>query len=355
MIDTQAVRTQTDLTALIGADTNLKRAGAREWAGPCPKCAGTDRFHLHEDKGWFCRQCTGEPDGVTGHWHDAIDYIMWRDGRNFIDAYQQLGGDITISQQDKDRLKAERRQADAARKAHEAEERTNKRDELNKSGAWLEYHKNLDTLDKRDLWHERGLSDLWINYFQVGYCPGRTFSASVTRASLTIPTFRPINTSGEISWTCISLVHRLIGDDTPGGKYRPHTSGLGKSLFNCDIYSPVIAGPVLLVEGEIKAMVTWATIQDQFKSGSLLLRYTVVGVSGKSIKAEWLDELKPASEVIICLDPDARKEADNAARMIGADRARVMDLPGKIDDLINDGALTFGKLEWYAATARRVN
>ena len=66
-----------DLLALAGADTELRRIAVHEYAGPCPFCGGTDRFHVQPDSGrWFCRQCTGEPN-QTG-WQDAIDYIRRR-------------------------------------------------------------------------------------------------------------------------------------------------------------------------------------------------------------------------------------------------------------------------------------
>ncbi len=76
---------EVDLLALAGADTELRRIAAHEYAGPCPFCGGTDRFHVQPDSGrWFCRQCTGEPN-QTG-WRDAIDYIRRRQQVGFTDA-----------------------------------------------------------------------------------------------------------------------------------------------------------------------------------------------------------------------------------------------------------------------------
>lgn len=364
MIDTTTVKQQTDLLSLVGRDTRLIKVASREYSGACPRCGGNDRFHVNQDKGWFCRYCTGDPDGITGHWHDAIDYLMWRDNIDFIAAYKRLGGNTAISEEDRARIKSERDQRENERKANELKQRRDKRTELDTSRVWLEYYSNLDTLDKRDLWHKRGLSDLWIDYFQVGYCPSRTFGAgdtTTTSASITIPTMVPELTSNgalqgaSLSWSCIGLAHRLLSDNTPGGKYRPHSSGLGKSLFNCDLYSTSILGPVLIVEGEIKAMVTWAMMQDYIADHkSMLSGYTVIGVAGKSIKSEWLDELNAASTVTICLDPDALTEAERTARAIGSDRARVIDLPGKIDDMIIEGSIKPRTLEGLIRGARRI-
>ena len=60
-----------DLLALTGRYTELRKIARAEYAGPCPKCAGTDRFHVHTEKGWwFCRQCH-EKRG------DAIAFVLW--------------------------------------------------------------------------------------------------------------------------------------------------------------------------------------------------------------------------------------------------------------------------------------
>ena len=64
----------TNLVDFIGTTTTLKKQAAREWAGPCPKCGGRDRFRV-TDTGWFCRKCTGEP-GSGGHWGDALDFVQ---------------------------------------------------------------------------------------------------------------------------------------------------------------------------------------------------------------------------------------------------------------------------------------
>jgi len=86
-----------DLLSLVSDDTDLQHLTQREFAGPCPFCGGTDRFHLQSDLGrWFCRQCTGEP-GDAG-WQDAIDYVQRRNGLNFREAVAHLnGGTLVVS------------------------------------------------------------------------------------------------------------------------------------------------------------------------------------------------------------------------------------------------------------------
>lgn len=80
-----------DVIDLAGRYTVLSERG-RERFGPCPKCGGTDRFHCTADW-WFCRRClykggdNGEPKKC-----DAIDFVMWLDGREFREAVEMLTG-----------------------------------------------------------------------------------------------------------------------------------------------------------------------------------------------------------------------------------------------------------------------
>ncbi|TEU15143.1 MAG: hypothetical protein E3J21_14045 [Anaerolineales bacterium] len=89
--DTEEIRRNTDLLALIGRDTTLKRAASTkggEYVGPCPFCGGEDRFNVwpnDDPPHWWCRQC--EKRG------DAIDYVKQRDSVGFITACQHLGGE----------------------------------------------------------------------------------------------------------------------------------------------------------------------------------------------------------------------------------------------------------------------
>lgn len=363
MIDIASVKTR-NLFDLISPDTQLK-GGPKEYAGPCPRCGGTDRFHVHTDKGWFCRTCTGEPDGTSGHWRDALDYIMWRDNCDFLTAYNRLGGTTTTTPEERAHMQAEREQAERDRRQQEQAARDTKRAELHQAGAWMEYYRNLDKYGVRGMWEERGLSPMWQDYFQVGYCPDKEFmydAKPFTSASLTIPYFKTTLQAGEpsIIWQCTGLVHRLLLPGAPGGKYRPHSAGLGKSLFHCDLYSENIGADVLLVEGEIKAMVTWARIQDTVTVGpgapcrSILHRLHVVGAAGKGFKREWAAEFSQAERIWICLDPDAEQEAEATAHLLGTERCKIISLSDKIDDMLLSGALHVEDIAGLMETARRV-
>lgn len=64
--------------------SGLKKKTAKEWAGPCPVCGGTDRFLVwtHRDA-WHCRGCD-----KSG---DAIEFLRMVDGLSCPDAHEALG------------------------------------------------------------------------------------------------------------------------------------------------------------------------------------------------------------------------------------------------------------------------
>lgn len=352
--DFELIKQTVDLLDLIGSDTDLKKVGSNEYAGPCPKCGGKDRFRVNLVKGWFCRKCQSEE-----HWNDQLDYIQWRDNVSLVEAYKKLGGNHRLTEEESARLLAERTRRDQERQAEEQRQQEERRRQLNQNEAWREYYDGL-TLETRQLWHQKGLSDLWIDYFQVGYCQNRTFfhdDKAFTSHSLTIPTFHTNYHFGEepeLTWDCIGLVHRLLIDDPPGGKYRPHLAGAGKPLFNADLYAP-IHGDVMLIEGEIKAMVTWAYLQEYvYKRSTILGRTQVVGIAGKSFNLNWADEFAEAEHIYICLDPDASEGAARIAKALDPERCSILDLPDKIDDMLVAGTLEVRHLAELIDTARRV-
>ena len=317
---------QNNLLDIISKHTRLHRVAANEYAGACPKCGGVDRYRVHIERGWFCRQCTGEP-GSGGHWLDVIDFIRWYYGCTFQQAIIRLVSNASVTPDELARIAEEREKAENDRREKESQEMAAARAELQAGGAHHRYHAILLRYPAAMAeWHARGIAAEWIAYYELGYCPERN--------SLTIPYWRfDVKTC---KWYIIGLRHRLL-QPTDGGKYRPEIPGLGNHLFYTDPMTSRFFGRVLLVEGEIKAMVTWAALWRD--DGELIAPdLWVIGMPGKSWKPEYLDALKDADEIIICLDPDARKDADRLAITIGP-RAKILQLPDKIDDLITAGII----------------
>lgn len=66
----QELKQSFDLREIAGEFTALK--GTNEKFGVCPKCGGTDRFHVQTFM-FFCRQCLPPEKGR----HDVIDFLIW--------------------------------------------------------------------------------------------------------------------------------------------------------------------------------------------------------------------------------------------------------------------------------------
>lgn len=90
-IDTGALKSRVNLIEIARQHTTLKRWSIGEYAGPCLKCGGDDRFHVKED-GFFCRQCHPGQGGTSAEprFEDAIEYMRWVFGLSFLDAVQRL-------------------------------------------------------------------------------------------------------------------------------------------------------------------------------------------------------------------------------------------------------------------------
>ena len=347
----QTLKEQADLLAFAQQLTTLKKVSkihGGEWSGPCPFCSGDDRFSIqpHNINGpiWLCRHCT------DGKWQDVIEFVERRDGVDFKGALNILfGGDVSvgIDPEALQKIRAEREAAQAEQIKIEQEQQAEKRQSLHESGIWQIYHANLDKYDQRGLWHERGLTDYFIDLYYLGYCPSFYFGEGANYPTLTIPSWQADQVVG--------LAHRALVDDPVGGKYRPERPGLGKALFFGNPDTDQLTGKVLLLEGEIKTAVTFAHIwQAMPLSGHPLYWYELVGIAGTAWKPEWCVQFEQVSEIVIGLDPDAIDKAEKIAEQLGRERCKLIELPDKIDDLINMGAFNKDDLWSYISNARCV-
>lgn len=335
-----------NLVDYIGTTTQLRKASAREYVGPCPKCGGRDRFRV-SDKGWFCRQCTGEPGGGGGHWGDVLDFVQWMYGDRLMQGIERITGRRVIDPNEIKRIQQERQQRDAERLQAERDEMQAALQRLQVSGVDETYHTNLDTHPEgRELWRKRGLSDDVQDYYNLGYHPARQFRAGdevITSPTLTIPYYEY---AGPGLRRLVGLRHRLMMTDAPAGKYRPEIAGLGNHLFYTDHEQPMQSN-VLIVEGEIKALVTWDALYQsgRIEAGHFFANHlSVVGTPGHSLKADLVSAFDGCERIWICLDPDANRQAAELAKVLGERRCKIIKLPDKIDDLINLGIIDAGDI-----------
>jgi hypothetical protein len=81
-------------------------------------------------------------------------------------------------------------------------------------------------------------------------------------------------------------------------------------------------GLIIVTEGEIKAMVTWASLSES--------DIQVIGVPGRT-QFKVLDEHLKGKNVVVVPDPGAERDACHFAKRI---KARYLSLPDKVDDYI---------------------
>jgi hypothetical protein len=173
-----------------------------------------------------------------------------------------------------------------------------------------------------------------------------------TADSLTIPYWRAKRDNpppAPPTWEVCGLKHRIITPNPLDVRYLPDRADLGQQMF---LTNPLVSAKhdwVLLVEGEIKAMVAYASTWDG--ENQILPELGVMGLPGASPRPELLAELEGADTVFVCLDPDTfikpakggpdwEPPAERLARAIGREKCRIIRLPDKIDDMITIGALT---------------
>lgn len=315
----------------------VRQRGSAEFSAECPKCSDSghygndapDRFRMfpsepgHNARG-FCRQC---------------GYFSWAD-------------------EDTPEYKPTREQMEAANRErlrlYELENRRIKEKirRIASSDFWKHWHSDMSD-GQRELWHKEGIVDWAIEEYKLGFCQDHIAfhdGAEWHTPTLTIPHWG----SG---WELVNIQHRLLNPPEPGDKYR-QTAGLPAAMFLTEP-DKELKGAALVVEGAKKAIVTMLHI------GGKDLR--VVGLPGKSPSGEMLSQLDKCEPVYLCLDPDAyvptrtkdgkpvKPAVNRIVERVGRERARIVKLPCKPDDLLTKYGGTAADLMAYLKIASRPN
>jgi len=232
-----------------------ERAGAvfkkygKEYRSCCPLHGGHNGtgFVVYEDGGkqkWICYT-----DNCGSG--DLIDFIRVWQHKEFKDAIEFLGGDIFLNNEEMTRLAAERHER--ARLDRERAEKIEaaRRAELQSEQKHLFYHDHMSQFFV-DLWIERGLSEEWQGFWNLGGCSDFVVNDGWHTPTLTIPVV-------DENYEVLNIRHRLLNPPTPKDKYRPEKVGLKQVPFLA--YPDLGWGKdlVWVIEGEIKSAVT-ATI-----------------------------------------------------------------------------------------------
>lgn len=328
MINTAEIIATTDLHSYIedhGGYSGDKRLF-------CPFCQTAEphapALSVYEDS-WYCYGCQ--------RGGDVIAFVEMLKDVDFKRACEILGGSNDISaaelaQIEKER--ADRRLKEAERKLQEAQAIL---EQLRKDRPWERYYDQAGQRGQK-LWELRGIRADWQSFWELGFCPTSPWESS----TLSIPV------RGDYDWTVTTVKHRLLQNDTAGGKYRSEPSGVPAAPFIC--VPEKDTGPLFLVEGEIKAMVTCLTIDSP--------NVQVAGMPSIQPGERVLETFANHEPIYFCPDPDAfDKPGDpvqKVAETLGRNRVRVIELPDKIDDLIIAGVMDKDRLRNAVKRAHKI-
>jgi hypothetical protein len=229
-IDTTTIKQAISLEDLASRTVNLRKVASNEHAGPCPKCGGVDRFHVHGPL-FMCRRC-------HPNWGDAIEFMQWLHNVDFMEAIKMLDTNAmpTISAPPVNVRKAER-----------TTPTWNAADVLSRLTA---YQQAMDDSPAAAYLASRGLCpDTWQAY-RMGY--------DAERNALAIPWYK----SGQI----IGINYRRLGDLDKGKRFIAETGSLRTGvLFGAQALCPNLhhllpngtdplrSRSLFIVEGELNA------------------------------------------------------------------------------------------------------
>jgi len=287
------------------------KSGRAEWHTSCARCGGKDRFVIREWREYphwlvMCRQCAPE-------W-------VWLD-----QAAPMLRQELT----------PEQRQEYARRRAEAEQQRqveTQKRlAEFTTAELWMELNRRMSE-DNREWWRRRGVPDEWQDYLRLGYIPDKPYRSNEVlyhSPAYTIPYLR-----GDLP---VTMQYRLVSPADPGDKYR-FEAGLPAAWYDTTPTRP-LSDEVVICEGAIKAMATkvYSGIKESV---------SVLAVPAKRSWAGVAQVVANCGRVWVMLDPDGTRDARDLAHEIGK-AARVVLLPGKVDDALVSGDLTTDELRKY--------
>jgi DNA primase len=336
-----------ELLEVIGRDTMLKRIAAThggEYAGPCPWCGGTDRFHVWPRRDRWA--CLGREQGRNGcgRHGDAIQYIREREGVSYAEACQILGAQPAA-------INSRRFQTWSSRPAHPPvatpEPATTAPGPTWQTQGWaLISASQPHLLDpttgaraKSWLNTRRGLSDEILHTYGIGYNPSDRWE---TRSLWGLPPETDLQTGlPKRVWLPRGIVIPwMIGGELwrvnirrPAGEPKYiGPAGFANGLFNADKLRP--GAPVALVEGEIDAM----TID---QGAGDLITPVATGSTAGSRCTRWIAQLALASVVLVAYDIDENGAGEKAADWwlnVLSNAKRWRPLWSDVNDMAVDGA-----------------
>ena len=319
-------------TRIVDLVPGLKKAGQYH-IGPCPFCGGDDRFNVKTTHDgidlWLCRQCG------DGKYHDAIDFVMRRDGMTFAEVVGNSAAmprpalarptpaavpDLSMPPGDDWQMPALIAAAECARYL------TSGNSAAEKVLAYL-----TDT---------RRLMPTTIHDYMIGYNPTwRTIGDGGRLApGITIPCM----VNGEL-WYVQVRTTAAARQSGKVDKYHALTGSKLGALFNAD--ELIGARAVFVVEGEFDAMVLRQNTPPD-------VAIVTMGSAGSLPSNTWLRYFAAVRDIVLLLDDDEAGRQALARWQKKIPRARAARLPDGSKDVTDFKRAGGNLVSWSAAVLR---
>lgn len=346
-IDTDTLNRQVDARQWLdfGQLRRVAGTGGGEYAGPCPKCGGRDRFHVQPDAPggvrWLCRQCTGRLD-------DGIALVRFLRGVDFLDACRMIaGGEPPTSPDTAATAGGELQarpfspppptawQAAAQAAAWEAAQ------ELAAGYAWFQQNgARADVVPPPAAMAalylmRRGLTQSTVQYNMLGFNPAwRQLLAEdadhprgyLLAPGITIPCFSGIDS--HLWYINVRRSEEDLASERARGrqasKYLAATGSQLKSLFNATAL--LSATQAIVVEGEFDCLLLQQEIGDMAAVVTMGSAGTIADAGGR-----WAGYLHHLQRLFVCLDPDEAGFAGSIRWRQAWPHAVVVHPPGEGD------------------------
>lgn len=311
-----------EFSAIAHIVWDVQKKSDNEWSSTCPVCKDighnprsglSDRFVMFRVGRYgfplgFCRSCgyrwTSKKEKVS-----QVDIDEWR----------------------KRQIEIEKKRKYAAERALEI---------LQNDHIWERFAEQNNEYSM-SVFRSWGLSDSWIKYLKLGLIPDYTLNKDI---EWFVPYHTPAFTMP--IWYCGGIVQniklRLANPREDRDRYR-NFYAMGMSFLYVPLYDLPLQGSGVVVEGEKKAAVIEQHLDD--------INLRVVGLQSKTPDERLISQMKDLDPIYLMLDPDAKvieknrignPHAESAeqrmVRLLGKERVRIVDLPDKPDDMVNNGA-----------------
>jgi len=228
-----------DLVSLAERRSELRKVAAAEWAGPCPKCGGDDRFHVTEK--WFF--CGRNGSGCHNKRGDAIEFVQWVENLPYTEAILHLDGKAAALTS----APARKRQAAPAR----AERPENWQKEAQALVEKAEVLLLTSGLSVQAELLRRGLNSSTCFAWRLGAVKRFHPALKEKQPAIVLPW---LEADGE---TVQAVQFRFVGVTKEQGRFTQHKGG-DRRLFGLHLLRKQ---PVLIVcEGELNALSIWQEV-----------------------------------------------------------------------------------------------